>query len=187
MLIVDGPVSVPPVAAPGHSDIFFEGFVSAAPAPAAPVAQPAPVAFDPFAPQPHHQVPVQTNNNFNHGGAMPPQGQYPPQAPAPGPHYAPQSGYPGGASYPPAQPQPAMNQATESQDFGDFESAKPAAPAVKSKPVKNDWSSLVNLDNMQTVSKSSGGSSQDKKNDGQDSFKGLDGFAKPQQNAVSEC
>ena len=183
MLTVDGPVSAPPVAAPGHPDNFFDGFVSAAPV--APAAPPAAVAFDPFAPQPHHSVPVQNpSNNFSHGAAMPLQGQYPAQTPAPVPNFAPQPGYPGGVSYPLAQQQPVVSQAADVQDFGDFESAKPAAPAAKSKPVKNDWSSLVNLDNMQTVSKLNGGSSQEKKNDGQDSFKGLDGFSKPQQNAV---
>lgn len=187
---LDGPAPAAS-AQPAQPDTFFDAFVSPTPAPAAAA------SFDPFAVQAHSSVPLQGGS---HGAQFNMQGQqYPPQSNPQYqmPSYAPQPAYAvSGASY--AAPAPAIPQqhyaqqaprsepAIEAQDFGDFESAKPVAPVAKNKKT-NDWSNLVNLDNM-SKAEPANGNGQAKKNDGfQDSFQGLDGFKRPQQHSVILC
>lgn len=170
---------------------FFDDFSSPAPQPT-PASYPT-AAFDPFTQQPHYAapvpqpsaVPVQNMNSFNAMAGGSHYGQYPSpvyQVGQQSAHFDQRDVSMNNSSNTTGLQQ-AQDPAQDAQDFGDFEGFKPAAPVAKSRPV-NDWSNLVNLDDMNSKSETKNSSSHGKKNDGNDSFSGLDGFSKPQQNSV---
>ena len=143
--------------------------------------------YDPFAPQSHYAVPQHTASMANPTNPSDFLGQPTAQTytTAPSQTSVNSAIYPSSNhSQPPPQPFGDFVTA-EPQDFGDFESAKPAVQVTKTKPA-NDWSNLVNLDNMQPkMHEMSTTSESAKRHDGyRDSFQGLDGFSKPQQAAV---